>query len=141
MIKPTVEREQIRSDIAAFSRRLMLSGRVNELCEKEATPKQEEFLHRVLSEEIERRERSRKTRLLNRAGFPVFKSFDGYEFAEIPLPLTGKSSLAANSYRRRRTLCSTAGWVQERPILLLPWVSPLARWIGLSGSIRSQNWS
>ena len=86
MIKPTVEREQIRSDIAAFSRRLMLSGRVNELCEKEATPKQEEFLHRVLSEEIGRRERSRKTRLLNRAGFPVFKSFDGYEFADIRFP-------------------------------------------------------
>jgi DNA replication protein DnaC len=86
MIKPVLEREQIRRDIAAFSRKLMLSGGVSELCEEEATPKQEEFLHRVLAQEIARRERSRKTRLLNRAGFPVFKSFDGYEFADIRFP-------------------------------------------------------
>jgi len=86
MMKPVLEREQLRRDIAAYSRKLMLSGRVSELCEAEATPRQEEFLHRVLGEEIIGRERSRKTRLLNRAGFPVFKSFDGYDFAGIRFP-------------------------------------------------------
>ena len=86
MIKPVLEREQLRRDIAAYSRKLMLSGGVSELCETEATPKQEEFLHRVLSEEIARRERSKKTRLLNRAGFPVLKGFDGYDFTEIRFP-------------------------------------------------------
>lgn len=88
MIKPGFEREQQRRDIMDFSRRLMLSGRVAELCETEATPRQEEFLHRVLGEEIARRERGKKSRLLNRAAFPVFKSFEGYDFSDIRLPPT-----------------------------------------------------
>ena len=86
MIKPSVEREKQRREILDYSRKLMLSGGVAELCETEATPRQEEFLHRVLAEEIARRERGKKGRLLNRAGFPVFKSFEGYEFSDIRLP-------------------------------------------------------
>jgi len=88
MMKPGSERERQRWDIMDYSRKLMLSGRVAELCETEATPRQEEFLHRVLGEEIVRRERGKKSRLLNRAGFPVFKSFEGYEFSDIRLPPT-----------------------------------------------------
>ena len=79
-------RELTRREIAVYGRALMLSSRVIELCESEATPRQEQFLHRVLSEEIVRRDRSRKTRLLNRAGFPVLKGFDEYEFAEVRFP-------------------------------------------------------
>ncbi|MEI6388931.1 MAG: IS21-like element helper ATPase IstB [Spirochaetota bacterium] len=86
MIKPSIERERLRRDIMDYSRKLMLSGGVAELCETEATPRQEEFLHRVLGEEIARRERGKKGRLLNRAGFPVFKSFEGYDFSEIRMP-------------------------------------------------------
>ncbi|MDP6526928.1 MAG: ATP-binding protein, partial [Kiritimatiellia bacterium] len=67
------EREQMRQEITAYSRRLMLSSGVAELCVAEATPRQEQFLHRVLSEEMARRERNKKTRLLKRAGFPVLK--------------------------------------------------------------------
>lgn len=36
-------------------------------------------MHRVLSEEMESRKRSRRTRLLSRAGFPVYKTLEGYE--------------------------------------------------------------
>jgi DNA replication protein DnaC len=86
MIKPSAEREKQRREIMDYSRKLMLSGSVAELCETEATPRQEEFLHRVLGEEIARRQRGKKSRLLNRAGFPVFKSFEGYEFSDIRLP-------------------------------------------------------
>ena len=64
----------------------MLSTQVVDLCEQEATPKQEEFLHRVLTDEIERRERNRKTRLLTKAGFPTLKSFGEYEFTAIRFP-------------------------------------------------------
>jgi len=71
-MNPNGERDQLRRDIMDYSRKLMLSKQVIELCETEATPRQEEFLHRVLSEKIASRERSRKSRLLNRAGFPVF---------------------------------------------------------------------
>ncbi|NCB26349.1 MAG: hypothetical protein EOM62_12875 [Bacteroidia bacterium] len=56
------------------------------LCEQDATPCQEEFLHRVLSEEIAARERSRRARLMNRAHFPVLKSLEGYEFGCVRLP-------------------------------------------------------
>ena len=86
MIKTPKEREATRRQIAQYGRKLMLSSRVNELCETQATPKQEEFLLRVLSEEIAGRERSRKTRLLNRAGFPMIKSFEEYDFSEIRFP-------------------------------------------------------
>lgn len=79
-------RENTRGEIAAYSRQLMLSGSVAELCAAEATPRQELFLHRILSEEVKRRERNKKARLLKRAGFPVLKSFAEYEFSEIRFP-------------------------------------------------------
>lgn len=88
MIRTSQERERTRATIAFMSRTLMLSSRVVELCESEATPRQEEFLLKVLSEEIDRRERGRKARLLNRAGFPTFKSFEDYDFSEIRFPPT-----------------------------------------------------
>jgi DNA replication protein DnaC len=86
MIKSAKEREVTRREIGEYSKRLMLSTQVVDLCEQEATPKQEEFLHRVLTEEIERRERNRKTRLLTKAGFPTLKGFGEYEFTAIRFP-------------------------------------------------------
>ena len=85
MIKSVKEREATRREIGDYSKRLMLSTQVVDLCEQ-ATPKQEEFLHRVLTEEIERRERNKKTRLLTKAGFPTLKSFGEYEFTAIRFP-------------------------------------------------------
>ena len=111
MMKPNGERDQLRREIMDFGRKLMLSKQVIELCETEATPRQEEFLHRVLSEEIASRERSRKSRLLNRAGFPVFKSFDGYEFSDIRLPpaLNQEELLACTFIREKRNLVLYGG--------------------------------
>jgi DNA replication protein DnaC len=86
MIATPRDRERTRQEIAGYSRALMLSTGVTELCATEATPKQEEFLHRVLSEEMARRDRNRKTRLLSRAGFPVLKSFTDYDFSGIRFP-------------------------------------------------------
>lgn len=86
MLKPLKEREETRQEIAGYCRQLMLSRQVIQLCEQEATPKQEEFLCRILSEEIASRERSRKSRLLGRAGFPVLKGFDGYDFSSVRFP-------------------------------------------------------
>lgn len=56
------------------------------LCDLEATPKQEEFLHQVFKEELEHRERIRKTRLYQKAAFPVRKTLEGYDFASLRLP-------------------------------------------------------
>lgn len=40
----------------------------------------------VLAEEMESRERSRRSRLMSRAGFPVYKSLGGYDRHGIKLP-------------------------------------------------------
>jgi DNA replication protein DnaC len=73
------------------------------LCES-ATPKQEEFLLEVLQQELENRERSRRSRLLNRAKFPVFKSLEGYDFSDIRFPpaLT-KSQLTSCDFITQKT--------------------------------------
>jgi DNA replication protein DnaC len=76
----------MRSEISAFCKKLVLSQRAVALCETEATPRQEEFLHRVLTEEMENRERSRRGRLMSKAGFPVYKTLEGYELQGVKLP-------------------------------------------------------
>lgn len=85
MITPK-EREVVRGRVADACRKLILSQRMVDLCEQEATPKQEEFLAYVLEQEIQKREQNRRTRQLNRACFPVLKSFDNYEFSTIRFP-------------------------------------------------------
>ena len=85
MIVPTKVREAHREEIGRMCRKLILSNQVVSLCE-EATPKQEEFIMEVLEQELQHRERSRKTRLLNRAKFPVLKSLEGYSFQMIKYP-------------------------------------------------------
>jgi len=82
----TRERDTLRKEISAFCKKLVLSQRAVTLCETEATPKQEEFLHRVLAEEMESRERSRRSRLMSRAGFPVYKTLEGYDRHGVKLP-------------------------------------------------------
>lgn len=80
------EREATRGRISECCKKLILSQRMVEICEKEGTPKQEEFLAYVLHQEVLRREQNKRARQLNRACFPVLKSFDGYEFGSIRFP-------------------------------------------------------
>lgn len=79
-------REDKRTAIAACCKTLYLSRNMLGLCENEATPRQEDFLLRVLEEEIALRTRNRINRLLSRANFPVLKSFDDYDFHSIRFP-------------------------------------------------------
>jgi DNA replication protein DnaC len=106
MLKPPKEREQTRDEIAGYCRQLMLSRQIVQLCEQEATPKQEEFLCQVLAEEIANRERSKKTRLLNRASFPVLKSFADYEFHCVRLPpsLSKEELLSCQFIKEKKNL-------------------------------------
>lgn len=81
-------REDTREAILACCKTLYLSRNVLRLCEDEATPRQEDFLLRVLEEEIALRERNRITRLLNRANFPTLKGFAEYDFQGVRFPPT-----------------------------------------------------
>lgn len=83
-----MDRSEIRQQISQFCRQLILSQNVVRLCDLEATPKQEEFLHRVLQEELAYRDRQRRIRLFQRADFPVRKTLEGYEWHALRLPST-----------------------------------------------------
>jgi DNA replication protein DnaC len=80
-----MERETIRTEISACCSKLAFSQTPVQLC-KTATPKQEEFLHHVLKSELEHREYCRRSRLLKKAAFPVYKTLAGYDFTVIKLP-------------------------------------------------------
>jgi len=83
-----MDRSEIRQQLSQFCRQLILSQNAVRLCDLEATPKQEEFLHRVFQEELEHRDRQRRIRLFQRAGFPVRKTLEGYEWNALRLPST-----------------------------------------------------
>lgn len=101
-------REDTRSAIAACCKTLYLSRNALRLCEDEATPRQEDFLLKVLEEEIALRERNRIARLLNRAGFPTLKSFADYDFHSVRFPPT-----------LSRDELVTADFIQEKKNLVL----------------------
>lgn len=83
-----MDRSELRQEIAQACGRLHLSQNPVRLCEAEATPVQEEFLHRVFREELAHRERLRKTRKFQRAAFPVRKTLEAYEWTSVRLPST-----------------------------------------------------
>lgn len=87
-------------------KRLALTQPVISMCELEATPKQEKFLHRVLSQELAHREGMRRERLLKRAAFPVHKTLDDYEWDVLRLPaaLPPEEVTSCNFMRMKRNL-------------------------------------
>lgn len=85
MITPK-ERVLNREKISDACKKLILSQRMVELCESEATPKEESFLAYVLEQELHRRELNKRARQLSRASFPVLKSFEDYEFSAVRFP-------------------------------------------------------
>lgn len=85
MITPKMK-EEIYAEVRSSCRKLYLTSAIPEMCEKESTPKQAEFLREALRRELQTREENKKQRLLKRAGFPVFKTFEGYEYDKITIP-------------------------------------------------------
>lgn len=79
-------RVKIRDEISAMCRRISFSQSIVTLCENDATAREEAFLHLALKKEIESRTESRKARLLKEAGFPVYKTLEGYNFRNVKLP-------------------------------------------------------
>ena len=85
MIVSAKMREARQEEIGLMCRKLILSKKVVDSC-KRATPKQEELVYEILQNELDNRALTRKTRLLNRAKFPVLKSLEGYLFDNIRFP-------------------------------------------------------
>lgn len=85
MMTPKMK-EELCSRILAGSRRLFLSARISEVCMEKGTQKQLEFVEELLQAELDLRDENRRNRLIKRAGFPVYKTFEGYSYEAVKFP-------------------------------------------------------
>lgn len=85
MMTPKMKND-LCSRILSASRQLFLSARISEVCMEKGTQKQLEFVEELLRAELELRDENRRKRLLKRAGFPVYKTFEGYEYGAVKFP-------------------------------------------------------
>ena len=67
-------------------KKLFFTSAIPDLIQSEGAPKQIEYLDIALRKEIQQREENRRERLVKRAHFPTYKTFDGYEYRCVKLP-------------------------------------------------------
>jgi len=79
-------RTEFEESIRASCRSLFLTSAIPDMVSNEGTMKQVEFLDTSLQKEITAREENRRERLVKRARFPIYKTFDGYEYRCVKLP-------------------------------------------------------
>jgi len=75
-----------KTEIAECCRRLRLSKNIAEISDQVEADSYQEYLLKILAEEVAYRETTRKNRLVKQAGFYSLKTFNGYCFDEIRLP-------------------------------------------------------
>lgn len=85
MMTPKMK-EDFCARILADSRQLFLSARISEVCMEKGTQKQLEFVQELLEEEIRLRDENHRKRLIKRAGFPVYKTFETYSYQRVKFP-------------------------------------------------------
>jgi DNA replication protein DnaC len=76
----------LKTEIAECCRRLRLGKNIATISEQIEAGSHQEYLLKVLKEELSYREAKRKSRLLKQAGFYSVKTFEGFCFDEIRLP-------------------------------------------------------
>jgi len=76
----------MKTEIAECCRRLRLSRNIAAVCDQVEADSYQEYLLKILKQEVLYRETTRKNRLIKQAGFYALKTFDGYSFDEIRLP-------------------------------------------------------
>lgn len=77
----------LQQQIADCCKALKLGSSMAQTCQNIQAESHQEFLHKILLEEIKRRQAEKKMRCLNNAGFYSVKTFDGYSFDEVKLPV------------------------------------------------------
>ena len=85
MITPRI-RSEMEQNITESCRRLFLTTAIPDMCREKGAPKQLEYLHEALELELKKREQNKRERLVKRARFPIFKTFDGYDYINVQLP-------------------------------------------------------
>jgi DNA replication protein DnaC len=76
----------LMDEILDCLKKLRLSSHIAEISGKIQAEDNQEYLLKLLRSEIERRESSRKDKLLKNAGFYTIKSFENFNFDEVTLP-------------------------------------------------------
>ena len=118
MMTPKMK-EDFCTQILGASRQLFLSGRISEICREKGTQKQLEFILELLQAELTLRDENRRKRLIKRAGFPTYKTFEGYSYHCVKFPpphSAGRNLKPLSLSRKKRILYSTAQWASEKPI-------------------------
>ena len=82
----TGTRMELESAILSCCKYLFLTSAIGELIHAEGTPKQIEYLAMALQREVAQREENKRDRLVKRARFPTYKTFEGYEYHCVKLP-------------------------------------------------------
>ena len=85
MMTPKMK-EDICTRILESSRQLFLSARISEVCREKGTQKQLEFVEKLFRGELDLRDENRRNHLIKRAGFPVYKTFEGYSYGSVKFP-------------------------------------------------------
>jgi len=82
----TAARTELEESILYCCKTLFLTSAIPDMISQDGTPKQIEYLASALQKEISRREENKRDRLVKRAHFPTYKTFDGYEYRCVKLP-------------------------------------------------------
>jgi len=73
-------------EIINCCKKLKLSRNLAEMAQTTKGESHQEYLYKLLAQELKNREQSRTVKLINSAGFYSIKTFDGFRFDEITLP-------------------------------------------------------
>ncbi len=82
----TATRAELENIISTSCKSLFLTSTIPEMVQQEGTQRQVEFLATALSREVEQRDANKRVRLIKRARFPIYKTFEGYEYRCVKLP-------------------------------------------------------
>ena len=83
---PAAVKNEMEESILSSCKSLFLTSAIPELIRQDGTPKQIEYLAEALRMEVARRSENKRERLVKRARFPVYKTFEGYEYRFVKLP-------------------------------------------------------
>jgi DNA replication protein DnaC len=76
----------LEDKIIACCKKLRLSRNLADMAMITDGESHQEYLYKLLAQELKNREQVRSTKLINAAGFYSIKTFDGFRFDEITLP-------------------------------------------------------
>lgn len=105
------ERKEMLDEIAGMCKTIRLTSSIPDYCHEKATDDQLQFMGMALQQEIRQRDKNRIERLKKRARFPLYKTFDNYDFSYAKLPplLTREEIINVEFIPRKQNLILYGG--------------------------------